>query len=164
MTMYDRVPIDQNSEEYSFPEIMALLDRPRTWKDIFYYPIYRFFRWHLNPKAACRKVKWFIQRGKRGYADCDVWDLGHYSTKIISAGLKKMAVKSHGWPAVDPWPNYEDWTSALTRVANGLDHYVAAINVDETCTCCGKYCNDMQCPIVIEAFEELMAMWPGLWD
>jgi len=32
-----------------------------------------------------KEIKWFWQRGKRGWADCDVWGFQDYLTDIIIA-------------------------------------------------------------------------------
>lgn len=44
-------------------------------------------------------IKWFIQRGKRGYADCDVWDLDMYLSKVISKSVKDLQKQTTGVPS-----------------------------------------------------------------
>jgi len=44
-----------------------------------------------NIKRTIRRIKWFVQRGKRGYADYDVWDLWTYLSKVISKSLRDLA-------------------------------------------------------------------------
>ncbi|MHA1789187.1 MAG: hypothetical protein ACTSXT_08165 [Candidatus Helarchaeota archaeon] len=46
-----------------------------------------------------KNMKWFIQRGKRGWADCDVLDFDYYLSKIISEGINKL--KIDGYSLVD---------------------------------------------------------------
>ena len=37
-----------------------------------------------------KEIIWFIQRGRRGWADCDVWDFDYYLCNIIPQGLRKL--------------------------------------------------------------------------
>lgn len=63
-------------------------------------------------------VKWFIQRGKRGWADCDAWDTDTYLAAIIPAMVKSLKVNGYGLPtltedkserqAEDEWNNILD--------------------------------------------------------
>lgn len=46
-----------------------------------------------------KEIKWFIQRGKRGYADCDCWDFHRHLTSIIVPGLRKLKKDSFGCPS-----------------------------------------------------------------
>lgn len=43
-----------------------------------------------------RRIYWFLQRGWRGYADCDLWDFDYYLATIISKGLKQFRTYYHG--------------------------------------------------------------------
>ena len=51
------------------------------------------------PIDAYREIKWFIQRGKRGYADCDVWGFDYYLSNIIVNGIKDLKEQVHGVPS-----------------------------------------------------------------
>jgi len=37
-----------------------------------------------------KEIKWFIQRGRRGWSDCDVWDFDSYLCDIIPQALRKL--------------------------------------------------------------------------
>lgn len=37
-----------------------------------------------------KEIKYFIQRGKRGWADCDVWDIDSYLSSIIPPMVRKI--------------------------------------------------------------------------
>ena len=61
----------------------------------FYYEIGR--KTEL-PGDIYKNIKWFIQRGKRGYSDCDVWGFDYYLSKVIVNGLKSLQKQTHGTP------------------------------------------------------------------
>ena len=73
-----------------------------------YYWFYRKFR---AIKLFPREVKWFIQRGKRGYADCDTWGIDYYLVDIIPKMIKRLRENYQGIPtclyAKDDWD--ENW-------------------------------------------------------
>ena len=80
------------------------LKKSNTWWDKFILnPKMNWLRWIIYnlpdiPKNCYRNIKWFIQRGKKGYADCDVWDFDNYLSKIISNGLIDLKSQVHGVP------------------------------------------------------------------
>ena len=47
-----------------------------------------------------RRFKWTIQRGLRGYADCDVWNMSDYLTSIILPMLKQLLKDKNGYPCI----------------------------------------------------------------
>ena len=60
----------------------------RTVKNCFYE----------NPRHLIRWVKYFFQRGSRGWADCDWWEMHSYLCEIIIPMLKKLKENKHGVP------------------------------------------------------------------
>ena len=62
----------------------------------FYYECGR--KWEI-PGNIKNNIKWFIQRGKRGYSDCDVWELYCYLTDIIIDGAKSLQKTANGCPS-----------------------------------------------------------------
>jgi len=67
----------------------------------FYYVLYRFFNYNPwgNPRQAYREIKWFIQRGRRGYADCDVWSLDDYLDRWMPNALRRLKKTKQGVPS-----------------------------------------------------------------
>lgn len=63
-----------------------------------YYPSYRLWNNHLNPRLIYREIKWFIQRGYRGWADCDVWSIDYYLNRIMPEMLERLAKTKCGHP------------------------------------------------------------------
>lgn len=58
-----------------------------------------WWKHYLNPKTYINAVKYFIQRGWRGYADCDHWDIDSYMETILLGTVKDLRKYAHGFPA-----------------------------------------------------------------
>jgi hypothetical protein len=71
-----------------------------TWWEEFkynvWYPTVRVFEYVWDTP---KRVKWFFQRGWRGYADYDCWSFDNYLAKVIAGGLRDIAKHAHGYPA-----------------------------------------------------------------
>lgn len=73
-----------------------------------------------------RKIKWFIQRGRRGWSDKDLWGFDSYLTKVISGGLRQLAVISCGCPSdfYDEKKKGDEcikWKKVLLDIAEGFE-------------------------------------------
>ena len=55
--------------------------------------------WEL-PFSCFHGSKRFIQRGLRGWADRDVWDLGNYLEGILAGALGRLAETANGHPCI----------------------------------------------------------------
>jgi len=88
--------IDTDGTEISLDDMCKL----NKWEKI-YYPCYRAVK---KVTGLPRKLKWFIQRGKRGYADCDCWDIHSYLVDITPKMLKQLKKYNMGVPT-DMFPN-----------------------------------------------------------
>jgi len=100
--------------------------------------------WHLikNPHKLFIEIyyhiKWFIQRGRRGWADCDAWSLDHYLASWMPEAVLRLT-KGSGFPVnlymqmyplADPfgqnWSNenckraHEEWVTIITKIAKGF--------------------------------------------
>jgi hypothetical protein len=69
-------------------------------------------------KWKIQEVKWFVQRGRRGYADCDLWSFDHYLAGMISVGLKDFRNRMHSHPGQ---LTVEAWDKILDEIAEGFD-------------------------------------------
>ncbi len=68
-------------------------------KDFFFTIQCKLEKWFWdNPRDLIDNIKWFIQRGKRGYSDRDLWDLQHYITGVMINSLKDLKGQLHGYP------------------------------------------------------------------
>jgi len=90
-----------------------------------YYWCYR----NLNIKDYYREVKWFIQRGFRGYSDRDLWNIDVFFRGTILKGLKAFKKKDRsGFPAhlTDDNIIHEQasvkWEKILDDMIDGLDY------------------------------------------
>ena len=78
--------------------------------------------WFLD---LCREIKAFIQRGSRGYADCDTWGLDDYLCEWLPRALRHLAKYNHGC-AVEFFDEGKDdecwrWIEVLIKMAEGFE-------------------------------------------
>ena len=80
------------------------------------------FTWHLRHplstiKEAHRKVQYFIQRGRRGYADCDAWNLHGYLSSWMPDALRQLRDGN-----AYPYPlTAKLWEEKLTTMIEGFE-------------------------------------------
>jgi len=65
------------------------------------------------------EVEWFIQRGKRGWANCDVWSLHSYLSEVIRGTIHQLSL--YNQPPGDM--SSEDWYMVLRDIENGFDAF-----------------------------------------
>lgn len=65
------------------------------------------------PMQKIREAKWFIQRGKKGYSDFDIWSFDSYLCEVLAGGLKKLAEESMGYPGYGEMDTFKKWQNAL---------------------------------------------------
>lgn len=65
------------------------------FKHNFYYPFRRFIS---SIQMFPKEVKWFIQRGKRGWSECDAWNLFEYNLKVMGEAMMYLSQKGCGHP------------------------------------------------------------------
>lgn len=62
-------------------------------------------------------VKWFIQRGRRGYADRDVWSIDWYLCNWMPQALADLKRTTHGYPVgLSP----KRWEAKIDRMINAF--------------------------------------------
>lgn len=98
-------------------EMMEDIDAYRkTWRGrwgIFYYnQVKGFFR---APKTFYYYVKYFIQRGRRGYSDRDLWSYSNYFAKVTAGALETYANYKHGvgYPYYEQHDDVDDAYKAM---------------------------------------------------
>lgn len=113
----------------SFDELVKDLENPpkRSW---FYRARLAFWRawkygwlYELKPRTNYWRVRYFVQRGRRGWANCDVWNLDHYLARVIGETVHHLAKIDHGWPVSETYPTYESFVADLAKMADSFEHY-----------------------------------------
>ena len=124
---------------YIWGEIAVKMEFKDTWKDektmevkksrrlskawLKVHPILDFLQnchyeigWKLKiPEEIYDEIKWFIQRGKRGYSDRDVWGFHYYLADVIFNGIKDFKKQVHGVPCDIPKKIGEKHSSKLRK-------------------------------------------------
>lgn len=79
-------------------------------------------RWVDKITGIPREITWFIQRGRRGWADCDTWSFDSYLCKVISGGTRYLATHVHGCPhELYKDDNCAKWDKILIEIAEGFE-------------------------------------------
>ena len=116
----------------SVEEMMNDMKKNYNWWDKFILnPKMNWLRWLIYnakdvPMDTYRAIKWFIQRGKRGYSDCDVWGFDRHLTEVIIRGLMDLKQQAHGCPCEMPGiqavvledndPSMKEWKRILETI------------------------------------------------
>lgn len=112
------------------PGVVRFLDDDLSWDDwqvqseIFDrlnpVPWWRHVDWWLDqhgPAAvACRAYE-FVQRGRRGFSDRDVWGFCDYLDALVADAAEQLRVTTHGYP---PDLTAGQWDDVLARISYGL--------------------------------------------
>jgi hypothetical protein len=83
---------------------------------------YNYAYYFIRPWALIgdwyRQCKWFIQRGYRGYADCDVWSIDWYLAGWLPKALRRLQANRLGHPI---GMTLKGWQRRLGDMADGFD-------------------------------------------
>ena len=60
---------------------------------------YQVIRIKNLPRDIYNNIKYFIQRGLKGYSDRDLWSLDYHLSKVICGSLKELKEVKSGYPA-----------------------------------------------------------------
>ena len=71
------------------------------------------------------EIKWFIQRGRRGYADCDVWNMHSYLSNMFPKMIRQLK-NNDGCPGdlYDVSCKNDEchkWNEILEEIAQGFE-------------------------------------------
>ncbi len=95
-----------------------------------WWPIWRFLDKYFNFVQHGREIKWFIQRGTRGWADRDAWGYFSYNARVNREVLEWLKVHKLGHP-VSMYeytehrnPTYEEEKEAIKKWNNILDDMI----------------------------------------
>lgn len=84
---------------------------------------YWWFRriWINKIRMYPYQIKWFFQRGIRGYSDRDLWDFDYYLAEVISKGCKQLSEESHGYPHTVE--SFDEWIKVLNDISKKFEEY-----------------------------------------
>lgn len=140
----------------SFFQDMRLTDRYKPW----WHKTTLHVHWWLGkhgPRATRNNLRAFWQRGRRGWADRDTWNLDSYLARVISGSLGYFGSPEHlhGYPSS---MTYEEWQQVIKEIAEGMDAHCALSDV---------YDADARQPLEASrdlAFDHLKKHFGSLWD
>lgn len=75
-----------------------------------------------------RWIKWWYQRAKRGYADCDVWSIDYYLNSFLPRMLRQLKDETHGHPS--SVKGFKTWQGILEKIALGFEASQRLANSD----------------------------------
>lgn len=110
----------EDGKEYTLEGMWAHMQRfNELCPDPWWVKVHHWRDKHrLRLRMKYNDFKWFIQRGRRGYADCDLWSLDHYLAELISKSIIHLRDIGHGYPAEFESP--EEWDAILTEISEGF--------------------------------------------
>lgn len=110
----------------------------------------------LSLTNSIKEIKYFIQRGRRGWADKDVWDVDYYLSKIIPPMITYLREVTHGHPAD---LSEKEWDEILEKIEQG---FIASQRMQSSEYSIEEYEADEK---IFNEGMELLAKWYfGLWD
>lgn len=122
------------------PELIRRWWPPRRrnswWMLHVWWPITHFWN-DYNPVQLYREVKWFVQRGRRGWSERDLWGLDTYLAGWLPDALHALKTKKCGIPInmftqeecdlmtkgghVDDDPAVDRWHATLDHIIEGFE-------------------------------------------
>jgi len=70
---------------------------------------------------SCRRLRWFLQRGKRGFSEFDLWGMDEYLATLIRDMLRTYLKVNLGYPLDTDKKSYDE---RLRRIADAFDEYL----------------------------------------
>lgn len=102
----------------SVDEILEDMDREwerrPLWQRVYLSVKWATYRYYNNIEYFIRGIRWFIQRGKRGWGVNDTWNFDHYLTRVIAEGVAYLRLTKMGYPTTVK--NSEEWNKILKKI------------------------------------------------
>lgn len=118
---------------------------------------YYLYQPHKYVVALYYQAKWFIQRGRRGYADRDVWSIDWYLCNWMPQALEDLKRTSHGHPI---GMSQKTWEGKLDRMINAFKIARKIQDYD--------YVNRAEYTVALKQFRKDFNVFKthffGLWD
>ncbi len=70
-----------------------------------------------------RSIIYFIQRGRRGWSERDVWDLESYLAGVIEGSVEHLRQTTHSYPGLSLTGQEiteQEWDETLTAISEGF--------------------------------------------
>jgi hypothetical protein len=74
----------------------------------------------MRPRWVVNHLVWYHQRARRGWADCDTWNLDGYVIHVIAPMLAYLAEHNHAYPGCPPFDTPEKWDAHLRDLSGRL--------------------------------------------
>jgi hypothetical protein len=74
----------------------------------------------MRPRYIVNQVVWYHQRARRGWADCDTWNLDGYVLHVIAPMLAHLAEHGYAYPGRVPFDTPEKWDEHLRDLSGRL--------------------------------------------
>ncbi len=144
---------------------------PSRWESL-YWAVHRFWRWtiweRVSPRRNWRRLRVFWQRGRRGWADEDVWGLDSYLARVIAESTAHLAEIAHGCP-ISFLPDYKtrwDHTREESELAHAEWH--AWLRAASAHFAAYEQVQDVGTEAAYDEWAEkaktIFDNWGGLWD
>lgn len=104
-------------ETYEVSVLDDLFGSPDPWQTRWYWRVRHAGQvLRDGPKDAWRAVKWFVQRGRRGWSDRDLWSLDSYLAEWLPDALRALKERKHGVP-MEMFDEGSDYSPEATEIA-----------------------------------------------
>lgn len=113
----------------TIPKLESLEDYldDQPWWQRTWWPIWRFFH-NYGPRALFQEAKYFIQRGRRGYSDRDLWNANSHIARTVLAFLAnggKAGVPSIFCKEGETWEkSMARWRKVETEIGWLMEDYL----------------------------------------
>ena len=101
---------------------MKKIKYKHKWSFNYNFTYYLTHPWEIFDELY-REVKYFLQRGWRGYADCDIWNFDHYLSRLLADGLKILA-SGNSYPGQKKFDTAKKWEDALKLNSKRFQDYI----------------------------------------
>jgi hypothetical protein len=75
--------------------------------------------WSVVRSNPWKETNWFLQRGKRGWSDCDAWGACNHLARVISDITKYLTTCYTGVPS--EFKNIKEWHAVLKKISVAFD-------------------------------------------
>jgi len=180
MTDVRRIPYNINHDT-AITEMFDEMERQFKLESIPYKMSIYWHRYIVNkiwlyikPRSLWWSLKCRFQRLFHGYSDNDLNNYSFYAIDVAIAAIHHIIKLKMSYPAeyadddiVSDGPNkgrgWDGYQVDLETILCGFEHQKEALSLNEQCTCCEDYCNDMECPIIKEAWTLYIDSFSSLW-